>query len=432
MDRKLLDGISDDFSNLRLCDNISLEEAESLVERIQLKRKEILQQFDIKQLPNDGLFWCRVYGTMIQRKTRREVEDAIIKMLSVVTTIDAIFPDYLEIRKREVSATTWRKDIYYYETYIHPLIGSRNVRRLTIDDGYRFLDRCIEIYPGMTRKYWNNMRCMINQLFQYCIDRRFISENPWRNVKPKKDLFTPPRYTRDGDTVFTRQEQQAVCERAKADALRTRRSAPFGIILLFNLGLRDGELCALKWGDMEHAGTHEYIHVQREMVSDVTDEGKTKGFTILAHCKTPAGDRRLLLNKEAIEALRQIREINQKNGIPCEMDDFIFLRKRKGNISHISPRSIDSRLRRYCREAGMSVIKSPHDIRRTTLTNLYNAGMPLKKVQEFAGHSSLKQTMDYIRITDDDIETMQYIETLSIDQVKEFEDSNIVKFRRNA
>ena len=80
----------------------------------------------------------------------------------------------------------------------------------------------------------------------------------------------------------------------------------------------------------------------------------------------------------------------------------------------------------------MSVIKSPHDIRRTTLTNLYNAGMPLKKVQEFAGHSSLKQTMDYIRITDDDIETMQYIETLSIDQVKEFEDSNIVKFRRNA
>lgn len=78
------------------------------------------------------------------------------------------------------------------------------------------------------------------------------------------------------------------------------------------------------------------------------------------------------------------------------------------------------------------MIKSPHDIRRTTLTNLYNAGMPLKKVQEFAGHSSLKQTMDYIRITDDDIETMQYIETLSIDQVKEFEDSNIVKFRRNA
>lgn len=63
--------------------------------------------------------------------------------------------------------------------------------------------------------------------------------------------------------------------------------------------------------------------------------------------------------------------------------------------------------------ADMEVIKSPHDIRRSVLTTLYEAGMPLKKIQEFAGHSSLKQTMDYIRITDEDLDMMQYLNKLS-------------------
>ncbi|MBP5383569.1 MAG: tyrosine-type recombinase/integrase, partial [Lachnospiraceae bacterium] len=331
--------------------------------------------------------------------------------------------------KLEVGQTTWIKDKYYYETYISPLIGNRNIQRLTIDDGYRFLEGCIRIHPGMTRKYWGNLRCMLNQFFQYCIDRRYIDQNPWISMKPKKDLFAPPKFTRDGDTVFTKTEQIAVCDLAKKEAVRTRRSEPLGIVLLFNLGLRDGELCALKWGDMERTTTHEYIHVQREMVSNVTEDGKAKGVTILPHCKTPAGDRRLLLNAEARETLKQIRQYNQDRGILCTPDDFVFLRVRKGKIEHITTRSIDSRLRRYCRETGMKVEKSPHDIRRTVLTNLYHAGMPLKKVQEFAGHSSLKQTMDYIRVSDDDIDTMQFIESLS---VVETPADNIVRFRHEA
>ena len=169
--------------------------------------------------------------------------------------------------------------------------------------------------------------------------------------------------------------------------------------------------------------------MQREMVSNVTEDGKAKGVTILPHCKTPAGDRRLLLNAEARETLKQIRQYNQDRGILCTPDDFVFLRVRKGKIEHITTRSIDSRLRRYCRETGMKVEKSPHDIRRTVLTNLYHAGMPLKKVQEFAGHSSLKQTMDYIRVSDDDIDTMQFIESLS---VVETPADNIVRFRHEA
>lgn len=72
----------------------------------------------------------------------------------------------------------------------------------------------------------------------------------------------------------------------------------------------------------------------------------------------------------------------------------------------------------------MTVIKSPHDIRRTVLTNLYNVGMPLKKIQIFAGHSSLQQTMDYIRISEDDLDMLRYLNTLS-------DNSNIISINRD-
>lgn len=47
----------------------------------------------------------------------------------------------------------------------------------------------------------------------------------------------------------------------------------------------------------------------------------------------------------------------------------------------------------------MSVIKSCHDARRTCITNLYNSGVELKKLQYFAGHETPEQTLAYVRAT---------------------------------
>ena len=43
----------------------------------------------------------------------------------------------------------------------------------------------------------------------------------------------------------------AVTQLAEKDCESTGKTEPLGIIVLFNLGLRDGELCALKWRDIE-------------------------------------------------------------------------------------------------------------------------------------------------------------------------------------
>lgn len=37
--------------------------------------------------------------------------------------------------------------------------------------------------------------------------------------------------------------------------------------------------------------------------------------------------------------------------------------------------------------------------------------MPLQKIQEFAGHSTMRQTIDYLKISDDHEEILGYLET---------------------
>ena len=425
--------ITDSNSELSVlinCDNLSPKELDAFVERAkeQMKRKEILSKHkpQIKQLPS-GNYYTRIEGKKIQRKHLSDLEDVIINYYTGADiTIETLFDKYIERRKMDVSATTWSKELLYYNKYISQTdLLTTPLVELDLDDGYNFLQDCLRIKPDMKKKYWNNLYGSLNQIFQYAIDKRIINDNPFRNMKPKKDLFAPPKVTRDCDTVFTKSEQIKVCEIAEADAIQKNNSSPLGIVLLFNLGLRDGELCAIKWGDIESNTRRVYIHIQRELITHIDDNGKTNGFEVVAHCKTQAGDRRLQLNDKALETFRQIKAINQSNGLPTGLDDYILLRWVNGIPAFCSPRGMDSRLRQYCKKSGMKVIKSPHDVRRTVLTNLYGAGMPLKSVQAFAGHSDLKQTMEYIRITDDDLDMTPYLNTLSDKNA-----TNIIPFKQ--
>ncbi len=358
---------------------------ETLVERVkeEMERKEILSEHKppIKQLPN-GKWYTRINGKKIERKNKRDVENEVIKVTKgEVETLRNIYPAFLERRKRDVADTTWIKDVSYFEKFIKDSpIADIPIVNLTIDDGYKFLDHCLNVKKDMKKRYWNNVKGSLEQMIRYSLDRGIIIRDPFEHLRPKKDLFAEKKLTRDGDTVFSDRERISVCRLAEEDAEATQKSEPYGILILFNLGLRNGELCPLKWGDIETGIRGEYIHIQREAVPDVNENGAVHGFKVLSHCKTPAGDRRLQLNKKVKEVFEKIKEFNQLNGIPVGLDDFIFMRKYKGEYVMCTPRSFDPRLRKYCRKAGMTVIKSPHDIRRTVLTNLYMAGMPLKKI----------------------------------------------------
>ena len=280
------------------------------------------------------------------------------------------------------------------------------------DDAEEFLSHCLAIKSDMTKNYWNNqIRGNINALFKYLRIKKIRKDNPFENMVIPNSFFRKKKPHIKENRVFLDNERSNVIAQAHSDFTKKDATRAAAIELLFYLGDRIGEHCALKWKDLEKDFSK--IHIQRELITYSDEEGKQHGYEVVEHTKTPAGNRRIPLNEDARYIFKKIKEINAKRGYSTGPDDYVFVRKYKGEVTCFSERSIFNKLKNYCIEAGMSECKSPHDIRRTVITNLHRSGMPIEKLKEYAGHETIQQTLDYINNVEGSDDDLKYFETLN-------------------
>lgn len=412
MEEKLLIGNYSYIQDELICGNITNEEAKTLVEKtMTLARIEKKYGKMIKQLPNNGRWWIRLDGKVIYKTTRQAVLDEIIKRQNDNKEIEfiEIAKKWLNIRQHEVSDGTWSKDF----RFVHYFIEGSNLEHKRIDkivysDGIEWANSCLQKKPNMKEKYFRNLHCQLNKLYDFAISEQIVTFNPLKNLSLHKDKFIPKTEHKDHDLIFSDLEKQEVKKKAYEEAEKGD-TVSLGIVLLFCTGLRDGELCELRWKDIENSNI---LHVQRELVATADKErGKINGYKTVFHTKTKNGDRYIPLSQEALYVLEKQKEICISKSFSIEDEDFIFRRKKKDEVLQCNTRCFEPKLKRYCREIGMQELKSQHDIRRTFCTNLYYSGMPLKNIQKIMGHGSLKQTMDYIKFNDE-IDTLQYLEVI--------------------
>lgn len=69
----------------------------------------------------------------------------------------------------------------------------------------------------------------------------------------------------------------------------------------------------------------------------------------------------------------------------------------KHKIGHLHPDSASWILREACRRVGIEGV-STHSFRRTALTQMSNAGIPLRIIQEISGHRTLDELYKYLEV----------------------------------
>ena len=390
------------IQNQLLCGNISYEEAKVLMEKeMTLMQMEKDYGAKVKQLP-DGRWWIRLNGKVIKKTSREAIFEEIIKRQHEQNDLEFIkvAEKWLEIQKIEKAAGTWIKDYRFIQNYLY---GS-NLEHLKIDqvnysDCVNWATWCLAKTPMMKSAYFKNMKSELSKLFDYALKENLISSNPARELSIHRDHFQKATKHEDNELIFLDSEKEAVKNLIYQEAQKKKDTVCLGILLLFNTGIRDGELNELRWGDIEDG----MLHVQREYIENFDPvTNKFDGYKVVDHCKSDSGDRKIPLNKEALAILQMQKEFSIANGYSVEKNDLIFRRTKKEQVQQCNTRCYEARIKRFCRLANMNVLKSQHDIRRTFCTNLYYTGMPLKNIQKLMGHSSLKQTMDYIKFKEDD------------------------------
>lgn len=80
-------------------------------------------------------------------------------------------------------------------------------------------------------------------------------------------------------------------------------------------------------------------------------------------------------------------------------DVWLFPGRCNGHISHDSAARI---LRIAFERVGVDGASS-HSLRRTALSQMSNAGIPLRIIQEISGHRNLEQLQRYLEVTDDQV-----------------------------
>lgn len=428
MYRPLTPEIRNSLTNHASSNNMSLREMAQYINTM-LDRENILKQHKspISQNENDKRWRTRLpNGKQIAKARREDLEDAIIEYyvnlpqdgisslpqdsfieqkLNRTTakspatakktcTLKTIYPKWMSLRQYEVSSNSMIINERMWKNYIENSdISTIPLKELSRSTLKAWASELI-VKHTMKKKYFDSIRDVINLLLDFAVDENYIDSNCFRGVKINKKLFKAPDIKEENEDVFTEQEQYLVMQESKTDSAQGDSALPLGICILFLTGMRVGELCGLRYGDIHD----KYVYIRRMVVEkkkETPDGLKFDGYQIVEHPKSSAGVRKIYLTEEARACFEQIKAINKKNGYSTTSKDLVFQRKK----GMCNSRVFDARIRKYCdpNHLGFSYTKSCHDIRRTYISHLFDLGVNPDKIRRIAGHENIEMTMKYCR-----------------------------------
>lgn len=307
-----------------------------------------------------------------------------------VITLDSLFPKWLSKRNEEgTSSRTLRRNVNdWNKFYSCKRVVSVPLHTLTFEDIESFLYSAIKEHQ-LTIKAYRNMSFILKDMLKYATRKKLLTENPWSLVEIKLKGCKPAAKRNTSSRVYLCDEKE------KLFSVLNQRlsSAPdiriFAIFLMFKLGIRLGELVALKWQDVDEKEMK--IHIHRTETKTVNVANGKSQYVVVDHTKKKSiyGDRFLDLDAYDIKLLHATSLFS--TAAPTENDGYIF----SNESGRIKSHNIDRYLRRCCDLAGIDA-KSSHDIRRTVASDLFNNNVPISIIRDYLGHSDIQTTQGYI------------------------------------
>ena len=153
-----------------------------------------------------------------------------------------------------------------------------------------------------------------------------------------------------------------------------------GIAICLLTGMRIGEICALKWKNIDLDSKLIYIkqNLQRVYI------GKSKTKIIIDTPKTKNSIRAIPISDKLLNILQQIYENNNFS------EDEFFL---TGNKKYIEPRYYQKFFKECLKECKIKNYNF-HVLRHSFATNCVKIGMDVKSISEILGHSDVKVTLN--------------------------------------
>ena len=296
-------------------------------------------------------------------------------------TLKTLYPKWLAFKELHTTAETYisRIESDWKKFYLNTEIINQPIKALTKLDLDNWVHQLIKNYQ-LTKNAYYNMAVIMRQSLDYAIDLGIIEINPLSLVKiDGKRLFRKVKKKPNETQVFSQSELEQIVPMAWKDfhtRIKVYELAPLAFLFQFQTGLRLGEVCAVRYEDIE---TSDYIHVQR-MLRRATNQ-------IVNHTKSECGDRQVLLTSMAKKLIKCAKKRQKELGV--DTNGYIF----SINGLPLTERSIADLYRKYCRKLEI-VPKSSHNSRKTYISSLIDQQVNINTVREMVGHTDERTTLN--------------------------------------
>lgn len=407
--------LNDLNENIITSDDVS-EQLEYMTKREMILNRQ--KKFCGIWLASDGRYKTKVPTAdggrkLIAKPTQENLENYIVEYYKKLDKKPAkpcmrsIYPEWIDYKSKETSyanacniQSRWKR---YFEK---SSIINIPFEKLTTGAIKRW---CVDVIAEMhlTDRQFKDLKSIMNMIFDYAVSFDIIQINLSRQVRGFSDKnFKQEKEKPVEEIVYNADAKHSVIREAMEQFLKTQNIAYIAVCLNFSLGLRVGELVALRMSHINEDGTVTICQEETKTYhKDANGTIHRDGYEIVNHTKTLSGNRRLILTPKARKYINMAVRYNEANGFKDE--DFIFLDKSGKRIHDHAINNVLRRLNGVRNDKDAFVIEGRpsgnHSIRRTTISELHEAMVISEDtLKTFAGHKDISTTQKcYIHQTKD-------------------------------
>lgn len=308
---------------------------------------------------------------------------------SEVITLGAWMDRWLENYARPtIKHSTYCSYELYVRAHIKPQIGGLYMSTLRADDLQAFFNERGKNgnqarKGGLAPKTLTNLRNMMHMAFGQAVKNHLLQENLIEGIRLPKATKTEMR-------VLSREEQR----RLMTAAHLAPEPAAFGIIFDMFTGLRLGELCGLRWENVDMESRSFLVCETRNRLPNHDDSiAASTTVKTTPTTKTDNSRRRVFIMDELFHDFEMYRSIQmsiKEQDYSYNPEGYVFCQE---NGSPYEPRTYQDLFKRCVRQAGIPDANF-HSLRHTFATRSLEQGMDVVTLSRLLGHANPSITLD--------------------------------------
>ena len=303
------------------------------------------------------------------QKAKKEFEaNKVVKPQAAKRVFAYYCDEWIRINRSRIKQSTFVKYSATIEKYIKPRLGQKHPQSLSSAIISDFSNHLLE-EDGLSAKTVRDILIVLHSILKY-------TSAQFQGVFPALEIVYP-KNSRKEMRVLTFEEQNCLMQYLLEDM----EPCKFGILLALLTGLRIGEICALKWGDISLEDRTIRISSTMQRIRDIEETGETKTKVVIGAPKTDTSHRIIPLTNYAMELCSRMED---------QEPDFYVL---TGRNRYMEPRTLQYRLKKYTQDCGLEDVHF-HTLRHTFATRCIEVGFEIKSLSEILGHSTTTVTLE--------------------------------------